>query len=104
MNRKNKSKKTADICLLLESTYPYVRGGVSSWTHQLITGLPEFTFAIFFIGSTRADYGDMLYELPDNVVDLQSYYIMEKKDSFPPQARKVDKVMFSKLEKMLRQL
>jgi polysaccharide biosynthesis protein PelF len=100
MNRENKSKNTVDICLLLESTYPYVRGGVSSWMHQLITGLPEFTFAVFFIGSTRADYGDILYKLPDNVVDLQSFYIMEKNDNLTPPARKVDKVIFSKLEKM----
>ena len=29
----------ADIALLLEGTYPFIRGGVSSWVHQIITGL-----------------------------------------------------------------
>src|SRR5690606_14206749 len=29
-----------DVCLLLEGTWPYVRGGVSSWINQLILGLP----------------------------------------------------------------
>ena len=31
---------TADVCLVVEGTYPYVAGGVSSWLHALITNLP----------------------------------------------------------------
>ncbi|MBN7823322.1 DUF3492 domain-containing protein, partial [Bowmanella yangjiangensis] len=31
--------QNVDICLLLEGTWPYVRGGVSSWINQLILGL-----------------------------------------------------------------
>jgi len=38
----------ADVTLLLEGTYPYVQGGVSHWVHQLITGLPEYRFAVIF--------------------------------------------------------
>ena len=30
-------KQKADICLILEGTYPYVTGGVSGWAHGLIT-------------------------------------------------------------------
>ena len=30
----------ANVCLLLEGTYPYIRGGVSSWVKQLIEGMP----------------------------------------------------------------
>ncbi|HCO91849.1 MAG TPA: hypothetical protein DIT40_12840, partial [Alphaproteobacteria bacterium] len=26
----------ADVCLLLEGTYPYVTGGVSNWVHDVI--------------------------------------------------------------------
>ena len=36
---------SADICLLLEGTFPYVSGGVSSWVNQIIRGFPEYTFA-----------------------------------------------------------
>lgn len=97
------NKEKADICLLLESTYPYVQGGVSSWVHQLINGLPEFTFALFFIGSTSEDYGDIRYELPDNVVDLQSHFIMEKRAGPVPRARRGDKTIFAELEKMHHQ-
>jgi hypothetical protein len=31
----------ADVCMLLEGTYPYVRGGVSSWVHHILTGLSD---------------------------------------------------------------
>lgn len=65
----------ADICLLLEGTYPYVRGGVSSWVHQIIRGLPELTFALVFIGGSRKDYGELKYELAPNVVHLETHYL-----------------------------
>ena len=29
----------ADVCLVLEGTYPYVKGGVSTWVHDLIGDL-----------------------------------------------------------------
>ncbi|HKP55554.1 MAG TPA: GT4 family glycosyltransferase PelF [Polyangiales bacterium] len=65
----------AQICLLLEGTYPYVRGGVSSWLHQLIEGLPELSFSLVFIGGRRADYGKAHYRLPHNVVHLEAHYL-----------------------------
>ena len=36
----------ADVCLVLEGTYPYVRGGVSTWVHDLIGSLPDLRFAL----------------------------------------------------------
>tara|TARA_B100000676_G_scaffold290097_1_gene323264 strand:+ start:336 stop:1856 length:1521 start_codon:yes stop_codon:yes gene_type:complete len=65
----------ADICLLLEGTFPYVSGGVSSWVNQIIRGFPEYTFACCFIGSRPEDYGDLKYSLPDNVVHLEVHYL-----------------------------
>ena len=41
----------ADIALLLEGTFPYVSGGVSSWVNQVIRAFPEYRFALVFIGS-----------------------------------------------------
>ena len=70
----------ADIAVLLEGTYPYVSGGVSSWVHQVIRAFPEYTFALVFIGSRAADYGKMRYELPQNVVHLESHFIHEDPD------------------------
>lgn len=71
----------ADICLLLEGTFPYVSGGVSSWVNQIIRGFPEYTFACCFIGSRREDYGEMKYTLPDNVVHLEEHYLHEMQRS-----------------------
>jgi glycosyltransferase involved in cell wall biosynthesis len=75
----------ADICLLLEGTYPYVRGGVSAWLHQLIVGLPELRFALVFIGGRRSDYGQPRYGLPANVVHLEAHYL---EDAFRPRGSK----------------
>jgi glycosyltransferase involved in cell wall biosynthesis len=65
----------ADIGLLLEGTYPYVSGGVSSWVHQVIRAFPEYRYALVFLGSTPEDYGEMKYRLPENVVHLEAHYI-----------------------------
>jgi len=36
--------ESADIGLLLEGTFPYVSGGVSSWVNQIIRGFPQGGF------------------------------------------------------------
>ncbi|SOY67906.1 GT4 family glycosyltransferase PelF [Cupriavidus taiwanensis] len=71
---------SADVMLLLEGTFPYVSGGVSSWVNQMIRAFPELRFGIVFIGSRREDYGDMAYQLPANVVHLETHYLYD----FPP--------------------
>ena len=60
-------RRKVDVCMLLEGTYPYVRGGVSSWVHQILSGLPELTFALVFVDGRRSDYGQAKYELPENL-------------------------------------
>ena len=47
------SEQVADVAPFLEGTYPYVLGGVSSWVDQIIRGLPELTFALFYLGSEK---------------------------------------------------
>ncbi len=90
----------ADICLLLESTYPFIRGGVSSWVHQLISGLPEFSFALFFIGSTRNEYGEISYDLPDNVTVLQQLFIMEPPANITPRRRQGNRHTFNEIQRI----
>ena len=68
----------ADIGLLLEGTYPYVSGGVSSWVHEIITGLPELSFGIVFIGSSPEDYKPIRYKLPPNLVHVETHYLSEQ--------------------------
>ena len=61
-NSSNSAQQPVDICLLLEGTYPYVRGGVSSWLHQIIEGLNEYTFHIIFLG------GDPGFRISESLV------------------------------------
>ncbi|MDE2481390.1 MAG: GT4 family glycosyltransferase PelF [bacterium] len=59
------------VCLLTEGTYPYVRGGVSTWCHELLVGLPEIEFSIFALVGNPASR--LEYALPANcarVLDL----------------------------------
>lgn len=67
----------ADVCLVLEGTYPYVGGGVSSWVHQIIGGLPDVTFALLLISPDRKTEQARRYELPPNVVSFAEVFIHE---------------------------
>ncbi len=52
--------------LLTEGTYPYVRGGVSTWCHTFISGLSELQFTVYaLVGNPSSD---VEYVLPPNVV------------------------------------
>ncbi|MGN6701347.1 MAG: GT4 family glycosyltransferase PelF, partial [Burkholderiaceae bacterium] len=68
---------SCDVMLLLEGTFPYVSGGVSSWVNQILRGFPDLRFGICFIGSREEDYGGWKYTLPDNVVHLEVHYMHE---------------------------
>ena len=68
-----------DILIPAEGTYPYVRGGVSSWISQLITGLPQYKFGVAFIGSKRDVYPpEPLYKFPDNLVYMVELFIFDE--------------------------
>lgn len=69
------SHPVADVCLLLEGTYPYVRGGVSSWIHQMVTGLPEVSFSIIYLGGSADSCKLKHYELPANVLHFEEHFI-----------------------------
>lgn len=73
------SAAEADVALLLEGTYPYIRGGVSSWVHTLITGLPQVKFSIIFLGGSPEQYDQIKYELPENVVHLEVHFLIDKR-------------------------
>ncbi len=74
-----------DVMLLLEGTYPYVSGGVSSWVHQILRGFPRLRFHLVFIGSREEDYGKARYQLPDNVVGLTHQYLFSQALLPPPE-------------------
>ena len=91
----------ADICLLLEGTYPFVRGGVSSWVHQIISGMPEYSFYLVFIGGQRDTYKKMAYELPKNVVGMEMHYILPEGSIAKKLARHSKNANFELWEKVI---
>ena len=77
MSTPHPKAQMADIALLLEGTFPYVSGGVSSWINQIIRAYPQYRFALVFLGSRRSDYAEFRYALPDNVVHFEEHYLYE---------------------------
>jgi len=83
----------ADICLLLEGTYPYVRGGVSTWVKQLIEGMPDLKFSIVFLGGSADEYEEPAYQIPDNIVHIEMHFLIGSDDDIPKK-----KKLFAKKE------
>ncbi len=69
--------------LLLEGTFPFVSGGVSSWVHQIIQGFPDIRFGAIFLGSRPQDYGKLRYSLPSNLVHLEVSYLFDGYENPP---------------------
>jgi len=85
----------ADIALLLEGTFPYISGGVSSWINQMIRAYPEYRFAIVFLGSRRDDYSKFKYELPANVVHYEEHFLYDNLNAeAQPTSREGDEAAF----------
>lgn len=63
------------ICLILEGSYPYTFGGVSSWTHQMICQMPDIDFVLWVIGARAEDRGKFVYELPKNVKEVHEVFL-----------------------------
>ena len=65
----NAAEQEADVCLVLEGTYPFVTGGVSSWTHDLLCAQKDTSFHLLCLLPENADPKHR-YKLPGNIVSL----------------------------------
>ena len=63
------------ICLILEGSYPFVRGGVTKWVNDMIHSMPENEFIIWAIGDKEEKSGKYLVELPSNIISVQEAFI-----------------------------
>lgn len=83
-----------DVELVLEGSYPYVTGGVSSWAQSLIEGLPEITFGIVHMAAKPEDATKIKYKLPANVLYLHNIFLHDpvflenKQDKSPDETEK----------------
>jgi len=104
----NRRAVDADVCLLLEGTFPFVRGGVSSWVNDMIRAYPDTRFGIIFIGSRAQDYPKAAYALPENVVHFEAHHLYEdeRADATPRRAKRGDRDAFAhsaKFHQLLRE-
>lgn len=68
------------IGLVLEGSYPYVSGGVSSWTQTLIEAMPDVEFEIISIQPTPKRPEEMKYVLPQNVSGITHLYLSDEEE------------------------
>ena len=63
------------VCMILEGCYPYVFGGVSSWTHHYIEAMPDTEFSLWTIGASEGQKGKFKFTLPENVVETKELFL-----------------------------
>lgn len=100
-----------DVAIVMESTYPFLKGGVSAVVHDIITHQPELSFGIIHVAWDHEAPLTALYDVPANVawVDVLYLSLEEHKDAFaavtdtivPDPARAVDALDYA-LTSLLR--
>ena len=66
-----------DVCLLLEGTFPYVAGGVSTWVYDLIRKMDDLSFSIVYLGANRNTLKRQKYPIPSNVAEFKEIYLFD---------------------------
>jgi len=61
--------------MILEGSYPFVRGGVSKWIDDMIRAMPEHEFIIWAVGDSEEKRGKYVVDLPPNVVAVQEAFL-----------------------------
>jgi len=61
-------RRSSDIVMVTEGTYPHAHGGVSVWCDQLVTGLPDHAFRL--VALTAFGYQRPVWDLPSHVQEL----------------------------------
>ena len=61
--------------MILEGSYPFVRGGVSKWVDDMILAMPEHEFIIWAVGDSEEKRGKYVVDLPPNVVAVQEAFL-----------------------------
>jgi len=63
------------ICMILEGSYPFVRGGVSKWVNDMIRSMPEHEFVIWGIGDKEEKRGKYVVDLPENITEVYEAFM-----------------------------
>lgn len=91
------TEKTADICLFLEGSYPYVPGGVATWTHELISHFSDRTFHLVTI--IPPDAKTIPYcTLPKNIIGIDHIFLQKLPQKTNTLSKKEATQLFAQLE------
>ncbi|MFY7869730.1 MAG: GT4 family glycosyltransferase PelF, partial [Exiguobacterium sp.] len=66
------------IGIVVEGSYPYVSGGVSSWVHMLMEQMPMHEFEIISIMPNPKSEADYRYTLPKNVTGVTTLALNQR--------------------------
>jgi glycosyltransferase involved in cell wall biosynthesis len=96
-------KRNPDVCLVLEGTYPYVAGGVSTWTHDLIQAQEHLSFHLLVLVPPGQEL-QLRYEIPENVEGITQVTLQKlpKGNCSAKQAASLLKELRQPLEGFLR--
>lgn len=64
-----------DVAIVMESTYPYLKGGVSAVVHDIVMGNPDLTYGIIHISWDSSSPHEDLYGMPENVKWVRVVYL-----------------------------
>ena len=64
-----------DVAIVMESTYPYLKGGVSAVVHDIVTHNPDLTYGIIHISWDTDSPHEDLYGVPPNVLWVRPVYL-----------------------------
>lgn len=64
-----------DVAIVMESTYPFLKGGVSAVVHDLVTENQDLTFGIIHIAWDSSSARQDLYGMPANVKWIRMIYL-----------------------------
>lgn len=67
------------VCIIVEGSYPYVAGGVSSWVQMLLERFKDIDFVIWSIATNREEMSEFKYTLPSNVKEVKTIYLNDTK-------------------------
>ena len=71
----NAEREVVDVAIVMESTYPYLKGGVSAVVHDIVVGNPDLTFGIVHITWDSSSPQEDLYGMPANVRWVHPMYL-----------------------------
>ena len=64
-----------DVAIVMESTYPYLKGGVSAVVHDIVTHNPDLSYGIIHIAWDSDAPSEDLYGMPENVLWVRTVYL-----------------------------